>query len=458
MTATSRPAPSTTGPAVPSASSVARSWWRRWWIWWVLAGVLVAIVLGTLLSSGPPPRQLGHDVPEPAGGQAVARVLAAHGVMIHPAESLDQALDLAADHPEATVLYHDPDQHLPLDGLDRLAEGTDPARRVLVEPDPDELAALAPDLGAAGPVAGTDPLTAGTDCSLPAAQEAQTMTAGGQAYTGGTGCFPAAGPEDEPAHAVARSAEGTVVIGNPGVLANGQAAEEGNPVLSLWSLGSSGEVIWYLPGLQDLTLETETPTIGQLLPDWVRPAGVWSIICLLLAMLWQGRRHGPLATEPLPVIVPASETAVGRARLYQQSGHAEAADRALRAATLTRLAARLRLGHGAEVEAIVEAVTRATGRESAAVRALLDPPDPPGRDGARASGSHDTRGTRRTRGLVERAAALTELERSVEAGLAPGAGAPARTDAPRPPTPGGDGPGSDTPNEITDDTTTERNR
>ncbi len=61
-------------------------------------------------------------------------------------------------------------------------------------------------------------------------------------------------------------------------------------------------------------------------------------------MLWRGRRLGPLATEPLPVVVKAIETTRSRGRLYRKSGdRAHAAD-ALRSATRARAATRLRLG------------------------------------------------------------------------------------------------------------------
>ena len=64
----------------------------------------------------------------------------------------------------------------------------------------------------------------------------------------------------------------------------------------------------------------------------------------VLAMLWRGRRLGPLAAEPLPVVVRSAETAEGRARLYQDGRSLDRAAATLRAAALTRLSARLRLG------------------------------------------------------------------------------------------------------------------
>jgi hypothetical protein len=129
-------------------------------------------------------------------------------------------------------------------------------------------------------------------------------------------------------------------------------------------------------------------------------------VCLLVLLLWKGRRHGPLAVEPLPVIVPASEAAVGRARLYERAGQHQAAARALRSATLMRLASALRLGPAAPVGAVVAAVSRATGRDAGQVGAALDVADVgSGRD------------------LVAAATALQDLEDEVHESLqAPGTG------------------------------------
>jgi hypothetical protein len=79
-------------------------------------------------------------------------------------------------------------------------------------------------------------------------------------------------------------------------------------------------------------------------------------------MIWKGRRLGPLVEEPLPVVVRSAETAAGRARLYQDSKSLDRAAANLRAATLTRLAAELRLGTGANAAAVVEATARHLGR------------------------------------------------------------------------------------------------
>lgn len=386
----SAPVATTPRPAVPSGAAAARRWWRRAWIWFALAALLVLIALPSILRQDPVSRPLGPDSARPDGGRAVARVLSGHGITVHPATSLPEALSLAAEHPEAPVLFHDPAGYLPAEGLERLATEVSPRRRVLVEPTPDILRALAPGVEQDGQVPQGDPLAAGEQCRWPAGLEARSVTAGGWAYRAPQDafrCFPApvADPEgtDGPettgdagaVHAAVVTSDGTTVLGHRGMLANAGAGEEGHPVLSLWTLGRAQDVVWYLPSLADVPADGGTPTPDRLLPGWVRPAGAWAVVCLVVLMLWRGRRHGPLAVEPLPVIVPASETAVGRARLYERSGQYRAAARTLRSATLTRLTAALRLGPGAPVEAVVAAVSRATGHPPGGVATALEVDD-----------------------------------------------------------------------------------
>lgn len=368
----------TSAPSVPTTGQALARWWRRAWIWFVLAVLLLLVTLPSVFRQSPDDRRLSPVSAAPQGAQAVVRVLEGHGISVHPADSLSEAVALAGEHPEAPVLFHDAAGHLPAAGLDELAAAVAPDRRVLVEPDFPALRALAPTVSQAGQVPDGDRLGSGDGCGLPMGRESQTIPAAGRSYrvNAGRSCFPvpgtAVGLNAHPAQAVVATGDGTVVLGNHGILANETAGEDGHPVLSLWSLGRSSDVVWYLPGLADVAVDPGPPSMDQLLPDWVRPAGIWLIICLAVLMLWRGRRHGPLAVEPLPVVVPASETAIGRARLYERFGHHGAAARSLRSATLVRLSRSLSLGHGASVDAIVSAAARVTGRDPARVAADLD--------------------------------------------------------------------------------------
>jgi hypothetical protein len=81
------------------------------------------------------------------------------------------------------------------------------------------------------------------------------------------------------------------------------------------------------------------------------------------AAVWRGRRLGPLVIENLPVTVRASETMLGRARLYEVSSSRLRALDALRIGTIARLATACGLGPTASVDEVVGTVA-----------ALLDAP------------------------------------------------------------------------------------
>ena len=103
-------------------------------------------------------------------------------------------------------------------------------------------------------------------------------------------------------------------------------------------MGSEGHLVWYLPGVADLGSASSPKSLDDLAPDWVAVLGPWLTFVALLAVIWRGRRLGPLVFEPLPVIVKAAETAEGRARLYHDAHAVDRAADNLRAGTLVRLA------------------------------------------------------------------------------------------------------------------------
>jgi hypothetical protein len=82
--------------------------------------------------------------------------------------------------------------------------------------------------------------------------------------------------------------------------------------------------------------------------------------------------------ERLPVLVRASETLEGRARLYQKASARLHALDALRIGTLDRLARLCGLPRRASVDDIIGAVARATGRSVDELRALLVDAEPRG--------------------------------------------------------------------------------
>ncbi len=357
-----------------AASSVLRSRLRAWRLWIILSLVLIGgVVLSLLTASGADRTRLSASNPAPEGAQAAVRVLQAQGVDVVEAGDYARALDLLGEGGAALMLF-DPNEYLSGPQLSEL--GSAAQKKVLVEPTFAQLRALAPDISQAGLVpqevidAGS---VEGAGCKAPAGEAAGSVTAGGLAYRGPLTCFTVTGSGEPAAGLFAQSADGSAaVLGYTGLLANESIAGNGNAALALWSLGSAETLVWYLPVPADIPAGEAPATPFSLLPDWVNPLLVWTLVVAALAAFWRGRRLGPLAMEPMPVVVRAAETAEGRARLYQDSRALDRAADNLRAGTMVRLAARLRLGPGSTAADVVQAAARSTGRSAGEIDSLLN--------------------------------------------------------------------------------------
>ncbi|WP_157365766.1 DUF4350 domain-containing protein [Arthrobacter sp. Leaf234] len=350
----------------------------------LLVGALVlALVLLVNLIPGPEEddRPLSPGNPGPAGAMAVTEVLSAEGIDVVRATSSEDALDALSAGP-ATLFLNDPRQYLSADQVAELASASD--RAVLAAPGDRQLSELADGFAVVGPapvgLAGDAP-TVAAQCADPDATAAGRITVAGTAYAGSTECFavelpaaadgPAGGDTDQDTDQddartgglyVTGSSGRVSVLGAPELLSNASITEEGHAALALRALGSSPTLVWYEPTGADIVSVGEGIDPLTLLPPWVNPLLLWLLACAVLAMLWRGRRLGPLAAEPLPVVVRAAETAEGRARLYQDARSVDHAARNLRAATLARMARRLRVDRSASPLEVVDAAARHTGR------------------------------------------------------------------------------------------------
>lgn len=341
--------------------------------WLVLGALLVIVVVIGAVSAGSGEQEpLSPDNPAPEGARAAAEVLERTGVDVVRAESLEDAVD-ALQGPDDTLLLHDPNSWLSSDQLATLGGGL-ADRTVLVEPSLPILTELSDGIRSAGvvPAELEQPLQAA--CDNPDARAAASVSAGGFSYRGGVTCFPL--PRDEggsPAGTFATTAEETVaVLGNGAIISNGVIEEHGNAALTLGVLGSTPTLVWYQPTQEDLAPASEPADPLSLLPGFVNPLMLWLLITALLAILWRGRRLGPLVAEPLPVVVRSAETAAGRARLYQDAGAIEHAAETLRAGTLTRLASALRIPPSSPRASVVAAVARKANREFADLDRFLN--------------------------------------------------------------------------------------
>lgn len=394
----------------PAVSPTVRRTARRAVPWIVLGAIAVLVALtGLALGAG---RPLGGDPlsatnPGPAGAKALAQVLGRHGVTVTTAGSLDAVRSAAGD--DATILVYDPKGNLDGAGYDQLTAlaGT----VVVVEPDFAALQALAPAVHAAGGPGAA----ASAGCGLPAALRAVridpratanteqaaapgTFRAGADADA--TACF-----EDAEGRAslVAASSGGRTVylLGSAAVLMNDGIDRLGNAALGLNLLGGHRTLVWYLPGLVDRPV-TGPPDLASLTPGWVTPVVILLALVFVAAAVWRGRRFGPLVVEHLPVVVRASETREGRARLYARSSARLRAADALRIGTIGRLCTSTGLPRSATTVEIAEAVVALTGRGLAGVLSLLIEERP-----------------RTDRELIDLSDRLAELERATAVAASP---------------------------------------
>jgi len=327
------------------------------------------------------PGNLDPSSPSPTGSRALAQLLRAQGVDVHIARTTDEAVRQAGA--DATLLVAFPEllQRSQYEALRPLA-----GRIVLLGPSQRVLDALGLDAEASGHTA---PETLKPSCDHPAAQRAGDADLGGQAYRLRTpvpqahSCYPAEGAAKGAASLliVPGQPHETVLVGRADPFRNAILAEHGNASLTMQLLGAEPRLVWYLPSLSDPAAGTGDRTFMELLPLGWRWAFLQLAIGVVLLAVWRARRLGPVVPEPLPVVIRATETVEGRARLYRRANARDHAARILREATLSRLTLLLGLDRHADADTVVYTVAMRTAGSSDAVRALLYGV-PPGDDDA----------------------------------------------------------------------------
>ncbi|GAB3385284.1 DUF4350 domain-containing protein [Humibacter soli] len=359
----------TTAPPVPLTSTPRQSL-RRARGWLVLVAVLVvgaaitlAVQLSLATSSSDP---MGANNPAPQGGQALARVLAQHGVEVKTASTLKEAERTTSARDDTAVLLSDPNGLLDTDQLQEvLAQGSDV---VVIGPNFTALSAMAPDIHEAGKA--TVSSSQRPSCTLVVAQNAGRISGVRDAYraTGNaTPCFRVGS-----AYAMAQTInddDSVTVVGSQ-LFDNEHIGQAGNAALAIGLLGGDRTLVWYLPTEADVQA-SGPPTLAQITPQWLTPAILLLIAVVVAAAVWSGRRFGPLVIEDLPVVVHAGETMQGRARLYRRAKARTHALDALRIGTLQRVGALCGLPAAAHVDQIVTAAAALTGRPVQEVRDLL---------------------------------------------------------------------------------------
>ena len=232
----------------------------------------------------------------------------------------------------------------------------------------DELRAVAPELAQAGYVAG--PLH--SDCDLTAVRKAGAVSGDSSGYrvVGEAHDVTACLGSGDGVYSLVGFDRGLVILGATDALTNERVTEKGNAALALNLLGEHPNLVWYLPSIDDQSVEGPQD-LGSLTPPWVTPALALLILTFFAGAIWRGRRFGPLVIENLPVVVRASETMLGRARLYQKSSARLRALDALRIGSVRRLAGLCGLPRAASVDDVVASVASMTGQPLGSIRRIL---------------------------------------------------------------------------------------
>ncbi|WP_240930591.1 DUF4350 domain-containing protein [Isoptericola sp. BMS4] len=371
------PSPTVTGDGTTARSRAAGRWRRARWTVLVLSALALTVLVMAVSRPATSTVPYAPDNARPDGARAVAEVLADQGVDVRYVTTVADALGAAG--PGSTLLVT-PAPYLLGPQADALA-GTE-ADLVVAGADQLLVTAASGDVLERFPATNppTDPVHPG--CDVPAAVAAGTVVlSGGLAARDGvdpdvTLCWPT---RDGAVLASVRDGDRDVtLVDDASFLRNDTVLDEGDAALALHLLGTHTELVWLV---QDPLDTTTTPgsgpgPTGSMLPPWAGVVGLWALLVVVVAAVWRARRLGPLVAEPLPVVVRASESTRGRARLYRRArsrGHAAAG---LRASTAERVARRLGLPRSADPTTLTDAVARATARPAHEVAALLYGPPP----------------------------------------------------------------------------------
>ena len=344
----------------------------------VVLGVIVIVLLAPAAKSNTYLDPAGSDV---SGTKALIDILAERGFQVTSVYSPAEALAAIGApprnaRPAVTLVITRPDL---LTATQRGQLGRANADLFLVEPGDVSLMALAPAISVADMNAPFgEPVNPG--CGIEGARLAGSANAGGITYTGprhAIGCYRVDGNPSVVRYS--RSGRTITVLGGGLLLSNGWLAQEGNAALALNLLNAHHAIVWLTP---EPTIAKPPPAAGakhsgpSLIPGTAWLVVLQLFVALALAAVWRARRFGPLISEHLPVIVRASETVEGHARLYQSRRARDRAARALREDMLGRMQPALGLVAGAPADAVADGIASRSRRSRQEILAIVYGPAP----------------------------------------------------------------------------------
>jgi hypothetical protein len=343
----------------------------------IMALVLVLATLVALAQSQQKAGFLDPDATDKSGSRALATLLRAQGVTVIRETTADGVAADLRTSPDATVLIA-PTGPVS-DSMLAAVRDERAGHIVLIEPDPFVLHEFAPWAESGRRSGSTDEVAPG--CAFAVATRAGALPPVGTTYTatraGILSCW-----NGSLLDSGAVDGGGVTVVGLSSAFTNSELGSSGYASMTMGVLGRSATLVWWLPSIADplqVAPGEEQPSIQDLVPSWVGWALLQVVIAMLVVIWWRGRRLGRVVVEPLPVVVRATESVEGRARLYRRGRARGRAADALRTATMARLRTRLSLPRTADVATVVAAVATRTGRPVTELVALLslgsDPSD-----------------------------------------------------------------------------------
>lgn len=344
----------------------------------VIAGALVIAIFGRSSAGG----DLDPRSARPAGARAIAQLLRDRGVGVTVTDDPTAAAGSPTAAAGRTIVIPRPGRLTGAE-VDRLAAAAaHGAHLVLIEPSDTVLSALGVGMHTGGTVNLRD-RPAG--CFAPEATTAGSAWLGGATFDG-TGvsadCYPAGGLPTLVLATVSAAGPTTpdgrlAVLGSGTFLTNAKLATAGDAALALELLAGRPAVVWLMPpGGRAGAVDGGGAGLLSLVSPAVRAALAQLGLAVVVLAAWRGRRLGPPVPEPLPVVVRATETVEGRARLYRAAHAGPTAAKALTEGARARLTQALGVptaadGPAPEPAALIDAVAAATGRPPEEIRTLL---------------------------------------------------------------------------------------
>lgn len=374
----------------------------RWW-WYLGIALLVTAAVGVVvLIAGAQTSRGGWLDPEnpgPIGAEALASVIDSHGAEVRIVRTGRALADADIDANTTVVvgtMFRTPRGW----GSDLLSAVRDARRLVLIAPSSTQLGSLELPVGTTDGTGTRETVPA--RCSAPSLSPGDTVSVGEEGFHpfesgSATECFVDGDASQLVVLPSAPDRPETVVMTGT-MLRNDEITRVDNAGVAIRTLAPTHRVVWFQPTAIDDAYGGDDTTDD--IPDAIAPLVLLAGFGLLAAMLWRGRRFGPLVTEPLPVVVKSDETTRSRGRLYHRSRAIDRSAAALRTHTLQKISLTVGLPYdprsGGRVDALVDAAAAASGWDPARVHPLLAGPLPVDDDG-----------------LVRFARALSDLEKEV---------------------------------------------